>query len=1337
MSTPKHWRPSAAEALSQEPDRQRQKHATSSSYHKASETRAAGRDKEDAKYRLGRGYVSDGPPPPSQTPAPAYLASAQSFATASKASHNASMQPHQGQPAYLSQKAPPSNTPPQETHSAPQRHWEATPDPRAASHRTTTTTDKAPFMPTDPIRHAEDHYKSSRHRPRRAPTPAPESTEPQPAPNWPRPPSFLKKVTPEVREREKEQSRNRLKEELKAHPKAKDRGRADRAQEHIIRDQRDPRHEEERRHYKEERRREKERRREEEQRHDERRHGEQRIKDDHVHKSTRDQERRRESHVPIAPQGRDPRLMRVTVKDSDESDNSLMKPPGSIRPKRHHKDQTMTPIVPTVLRQPTSPVPPAQVPTTQTEINPASNLNDSRRMPTLTQPPQATPSSSNEKSGSKAQRGSPPRNLTVPYPPGYAVSASDSEHVMRKEHRPKIVEMARSIDRPRTSGGHRVSIAHDAVSKPPVAQPVQPPFEKSSHKSEKPSKGRFSAWLHHRAPSNSHPMPPTARAVPPSSTRNDIPEAIPQVLSIRAGEGPADYVQEYGARRVAPPAVTPVATDAAVRQPLPTTFNKQPRDAPHTVAGAQLDLPGHASSTHVFSSQPWVQQAQWTTEPQPLSPVVHPLVVPSPVVFPASLASPPTLVDTQQQPLPRPPLQGPPNHQESYARSPEPPWHNLTTNGRSPAPPVHSHTVPLPSTGGGQRASPKGVSPMIHDAATPKHPRYSSVHAGYANAQPSYMASPASPKGVSPMIHDAATPKHPRYSSVPTGYANAQASYMASPPSRPIAPDLAAVFPIREDNTDAYRHPPQGERPQGTQQPKETLEHWDRHRHNQDNVARMVVSTVPSSERTPRSTKASPNLHPRPMNQGTPPKPPSQPIAYPTFPLQSSTTPDVLHAHDSSRPGVYNMPNQNSNPSAYPATSIYPSSSPRTLAEPHVTINNPPVANAPSNNPSPKIKSGNPSPRSRAQVDAPSQGPTTPVVHVTTRTPSHETGSTTLLGKTPSSQGSGSIQFPMSSPAHPQAVASRITTHGGQQPSAPVSDSLGDRNANATSHNQVPITHPTGSRHHHSHSAPVVSVSSLAQASALAQAQMQSLPRAAGPVSPTPIRSYSTAQIMGDPQVVRIPVPGYSSTPVPNHRLQRDVIPSPSQDSELNTPSSLAVSTKLPIVSDEPLAPVMSSQSFQEPKKKGGFFQGLGLFRSRSSAQKRHPHEAKVPVSDARAQTAATTTKVASKAPAPLHYDSDSKVVTTPSKLKKLKSPRTPMPTVAPQPSHPLQPPPTPKPAPAPSFTAAKEERFSSAPNAFATFRFVSKRKRTMSGASAEACDGTNAGSFIEHRANA
>jgi hypothetical protein len=762
----------------------------------------------------------------------------------------------------------------------------------------------------------------------------------------------------------------------------------------------------------------------------------------------------------------------------------------------------------------------------------------------------------------------------------------------------------------------------------------------------------------------------------------------------RAGEGPAEYMQEYGMRRTTTPAPAPVATDAVARQPQSTVqlqqqhaYDKQSRDVPQSrpVAGAQFDSPSHPSAMRVSSPQPWVQPAQWSTEARPMSPVPRPPVVPSPMVFPTPLASPPTLTDTQQ--LFTPPRSAPYGHpgQESTSTR-DIPWHSSTVNGRQPAPPVHSHTVPLPTAGRGQRASPQGASPMVPEVASSKHARSSSMPVAYTNSQP---------------------------------------SYVTSPQSRPIAPGLAAAFPIREDNVDTYRQLPQGERPQDPHPSKDALDNWDRHRHNPDNVAnaaRMVVSTVPSNERTPRSTKASPSLHPRPVNQGTPPKPPLQPFDAPTFPPQSSTNPNVSRPHDSSRPSVYNTPNQNSNPSPYPATSIYPST-PRVQVEANSAVNNPSVANASSNNPSPKFKSGNPSPRSRSQVVASSQGATPPAaVHITTRTPSHETGSTTLLGQTPSSQGSASLQLPISTPAHQQAALPRVTPHSGQQTahaSAPVSDSLGDRNTNAINHAQVPTTRQGSVRHHHSNSVPVVSVP-RAQSPPPVQSQMQPPPRPA-PLSPTPVRSYPTTQTVGDFQVARIP--GYSPSML-NASHQRDVIPSPSQESELNTPSSLAISTKLPIVSDEPLAPVMSTQSLQEPKKKSGFFQGLGIFRSKSSAQKRHPHESKVP--DSRAQTTATTTKQAShKSHTPLHYDSDSKVVTTPLKLKKSKPVHVPVSAGTPRPpqSKPIQ-----VPVPAPSFAGGTEEKFSSAPNAFASFRVMSKRYRTMSGASAEAVDGTNAG---------
>ena len=799
------------------------------------------------------------------------------------------------------------------------------------------------------------------------------------------------------------------------------------------------------------------------------------------------------------------------------------------------------------------------------------------------------------------------------------------------------------------------------------------------------------------------PAPAPAPAPVATGALAHRPQSTVQILqqqhvydkqSRKAGEGPADSMQDYGIRHTTTPAPAPVASDAVARQPQSTVqvlqqqhvYDKQSR----AVAGAQPDPPSHPSAMRVSSPQPWVQPAQWSTEPRPMSPVPlpRPPVPPSPVVFSTPLAPPPTSADTHQPFTPsRSAPHGHSSHQDSHSTR-DIPWHSSTVNGRQPAPPVHSHTVPLPTAGRGQRAPPQGALPMVHEVASSKHARSSSVPTGYISSQPPYV-----------------TPPQPRL----------------------IAPGLAAAFPIREENVDTYRQLPQGERPQDPHQSKDALDNWDRNRHNPDNVAnaaRMVVTTVPSNERTPRSTKTSPSLHPRPVNQGTPPKPPLQPFDAPTSPPQSSTNPNASRPHDSSRPGVYHTPKQNSNSSQYPA-SIYPSL-PRGQVEANSAVNNPPVANASSNNPSPKIKTGNPSPRSRPQVVASSQGATPPVaVHITTRTPSHETGSTTLLGQTPSSQGSGSasLQLPLSPPALQQAALPRVAPHGGQQTahvSAPVSDSLGDRNANAINHTQIPTTRQSSARHRHSNSAPVVSVPSLAQSPPPVHSQMQPPSRQA-PFSPTPVRSYLTTQTVGDFQVARTPFPGYSPSV-----QQRDVIPSPSQESELNTPSSLAVSTKLPIVSDEPLAPVMSTQSFQEPKKKSGFFQGLGIFRSRSSAQKQHPHESMVP--DFRAQTTATTTttkQTSHKSHTPLHYDSDSRVVTTPSKLKKSKPVHAPLSAGAPKS---LKPKPIQVPVPAPSFAGATEERFSSAPNAFASFRIISKRYRTMSGASAEAVDGTNAG---------
>ncbi|KAH9079481.1 hypothetical protein EDB83DRAFT_1277941 [Lactarius deliciosus] len=392
--------------------------------------------------RSGRGYASDGPPTSSQTLTPTYPQQATpSLATVTKASHNQHppIQASQGHPANMSQKIPlPAPSLSQEAHPpAAERYIDPTHDSRATSQRVATATDKKPLVSSDPVRRSGDHrHKSSRHRSRTVPPAALESAEPQAASIWPLSSSFLKKVSPDGREKDRDQSRTKTRDEPKPTSKSKERGRSERTQEQAVRDQREQgaRQEEERRRYTEERRREKERRREEEQRRDETHH-EQKVKDDHTQRATRHQERRgevKDGSVPLLFLGKDQRLARI--KDSDESDNSLRKPQGSIRPRRHRQRDHTTPVavIPSVLRQSTYPTNPAPVSTGQPENGPSPN--ESRQAATLGQPSNVTLGTTNEKYSAKPHKGSPSQNLTVPYPPGYAVSASDSEHASKREH---------------------------------------------------------------------------------------------------------------------------------------------------------------------------------------------------------------------------------------------------------------------------------------------------------------------------------------------------------------------------------------------------------------------------------------------------------------------------------------------------------------------------------------------------------------------------------------------------------------------------------------------------------------------------------------------------------------------------------------------------------------------------------------------------------------------------------------------------------------------------------------------------------------------------------------
>ena len=90
---------------------------------------------------------------------------------------------------------------------------------------------------------------------------------------------------------------------------------------------------------------------------------------------------------------------------------------------------------------------------------------------------------------------------------------------------------------------------------------------------------------------NSHSK---SRSTPPYILRNDTPEYIPRVVSIRAGEAPADYLQDSSAVRPTPPTVTP-----ARRTPLRT-----PRSIVELTEVAEQSL------GNVLPSITWVRMAE-------------------------------------------------------------------------------------------------------------------------------------------------------------------------------------------------------------------------------------------------------------------------------------------------------------------------------------------------------------------------------------------------------------------------------------------------------------------------------------------------------------------------------------------------------------------------------------------------------------------------------------------------------------------------------------------------------------------------------------------------------
>ncbi|KAI0065433.1 hypothetical protein BV25DRAFT_1821837 [Artomyces pyxidatus] len=1320
MNTYKLWKPEAR--LDYSTDHPRTK--APSIHHKTPDSRPS---RADGKHQTSsRGYVSDSHTP--RAPAPTYASN----------SLPSNRNPHvsQQQPASLTHRVTASAPSASYTTPSHPHKPDVAYDPRAYPSRAVPG-EKAGTSSRDQVRVPEDHAKSSRHRTQTSHSSGPGVLSPPEA----------QKVSTRLPSGEKERQRDnerlreaeRLKEaERSRHEeKAREKERGDRAR--AEREAEINRYEEERQRRREERRKQKEEKRREEEN--------QKAREDYYRQEqsrelARDRERRREvregvngaSHLPGSS-----RESRHRVKESDESDNSMRKPVPSLRHRHHHREPA-TGATSTASHShgilPSS-APQAAVPA-QVLGNHSDNipLTNSRPQTTPLQTPTLLPGNSTDRTTPRQRKTSHAQNEAVPYPPGYAVSGSDNEYLSRKD-RPKYQEPVRiggpgkavTTQTPPDPGGARSSTAqHGAI-----------PAAKASKKPEKQSKGL--GWLFHRSSEALPQKPPdnryTSRSSPPQKSSASTPsppsrhdhESLnpPQIVSIKASQGPSDQIQyERSRKHSTQGASVPAAVDAVKHMQLEaaaaqTPYSMQPLADAHVRSRPPT---GQRADPHDRSPAPSTAQTQaWGTAPPPWSlpsPVLPParlpaIAPPAEIVRPAvsnavsqapySHADPSrsTALASSSQVTPPAPAQGgvPSSDQATWGST------ATVTNGRPPIPTQSTTPVP-PVPGTRQRTSPQGLSANLN--AT------SGNRADVSQGRQPYSHEQSSPRYLSAPQNGA-----PAYSS---SYGNGVAP---PPPYQPVGnprtviPDLASAFPINEDAIDAYHRPPSFDHTYHPPPDRVQSHHADAYGYARDVNGRHDTrpSTAPGmgptvDSRPVRSTKTpSPGHQSRSVPQSTPPRATVQPIPTPTAPPQNLPGPNYLNAHDPSRPNVYgSVP-------AYPAPSSYPLPSPRSHLDANSAFNsnNVPNTSPPSYTPSPKAGQINPSPRSQTYPVNLSHGaPPNTAVHVTSRTPSYDTGSTTLLGHTPSSQ--NSLPIPSASPAvHAQNFSPYPGAHNIAQPVAP---GAGQAHSHGRSQSASVYTPPQATRQSSSRHQPSASVPSPAlpsngpSASPGSQVRAQSQPNVPRvPVSPMPVRSFSTTQAVGDPYGGRVPISGHPSTPAPV-RGRRRPISSMSMDSDvLNTPSSLAHSNlKLPDSSD-PMLPV-SSQSYQEPKKKSGFF-GLGLFRSRSTGPKQQQAgHAQTKAEEARAQQPSSGKLSSSKTSLPLQYESDSKVVSMSSSKKKSAQATAPVPT------------PVALRAPVPNPSADKR---SAAQNPFAPFRLLSgKRHRTMSGASAEAVDGTNAG---------
>ncbi|TFY81766.1 hypothetical protein EWM64_g2247 [Hericium alpestre] len=1283
MSSYKLWNLDVRE---REYDSDRTKHKSSSKHQPSAESRSKSRP--DAK-QPSRGYVSEGQVPTHAAQPSHHYDTLPSKPKSSRHVPTSSQQ----YPSTHATKATTSNTNlPVATGSHQPRYPEQSYDSRTYPVRGTTA-NKVVSSSADRPR-APDERKSSRHHRTASAQPAtsastavPSSSAIQAQTFW-TPPS---QEPPKTSKRQKENDTEQARDADRA--KEKERRREERRHEEDRANAQESRREEERRREKEQRRKEKEERR----LHEAERLQEQKARDD-TQRLELARERSREQrarddlrgllHLPHM--GKESKRSRY--KDSDESDNSGRKLAGTTR-HRHHRepdgkaevrsiDVDFINIPPlnrfadqvagmSIQHQQTFSVPvtqsaaQAQALAHRSENVPSSSSREHRRHTTPLQTSRVLPGYSSDQP--KPSKHSRSRSEAVPYPPGYATSTSDTEKPSKREHHLHPYDALRPVahngDARQGTSTSANGLSRTRTSSNAQHQTLAPPAAKQE------SKSGLTQWLFSRSGDTPNPRPPESQYATPAGTPtppSPAPLPVPpprierenspaQVVSIRAAQGPSDQLPDQYHKRSAP-APVPTANGTS----YDSAYNPSPSSRTQAAPDPRYAVP---------------------VQPQARLTVAHQSSTDSRT---------PAAAGTQ-------------NHPGPY--SAHAPYQSYPGVSQPTVPSPAAHLTRTPPYDPRANNVPHTPSPYIPASSAPP-PGQSYGNYGHPTAT-SHTTVPAS------VSYPTSGHSHREHATPPelTGYGHAPSAGSAVPhaiamtPSNGSArrphPDLAASFPINED---APRTTPQyhsSTLDQTQHQPsRQTSRDAAKDRNSRQDPNAYLnpgsYATAAYDPRSPKSTKTpSPGHHARYMSQNTPPKETSVPTQY--FPASSpqlpSSSTDYAHAHDPSR---YNAPrpsSRNATPSAYLATSGYPS---HLDAAPTAPTNYVANLNVPSNGQS---RSDNPSPRSH---NAPPVTAPPAAARVTSRTPSYDTGSTTLLGQTPSSQ-APTLASPTAqgqNMLYPSATYVSQQGYPANQASARAAPGTSSYTASASRQ----------ARHQHSASVPSPALPSQGAAmSPQMPTRSQTQPVAPRvPVAPQPVRAYTQPQggpdTYANSQMRRVEVAGHSSTPVPSRSQQRKVMPSPSPEPDLRTPSSLARSnSKLPF-SPEPDPPPAYSQSLTEPKKKPGFFGGF--FRSKSVSGKQRPGDPAPQAAPAEtaaqpSSTKAPPTKVAfASAPAPHAADAMRKGAATPASQKTITG----------------------------AAPAVVSEKKSSAANPFSAFRLLSKRNRTISAASVEAADGTHGG---------